>query len=329
MLNVVGVRRSFFSPRRTARRTSADEFHSVKNTLWPSARSQRCKSEICVDFPEPSMPSTMISFPGYGCGNDRPFIASLLHLQAHVHVEHLLEDVGLTTCRPELELRVVSAGADADPDVLAAAADGDLAYHAEMATVERVGYPQERSQRGDRGAHPVRQLRQLLVVVFRSGLAVVARERSDEADLLRVESQELPVHDQIVGMPVMPRVRNVIPDVVQQRRVLEPFALAIAETVAVDGLIEQRDGETRDLLAVPFLEVQPPAEVHHAAPARVGDRLVLLDLAPVPPDEIEHDTLAERPLARDELRQLEPPHDVIEQDRTGHDGVDATPIEPG
>src|SRR5438552_13125298 len=149
MLNVVGVRRSFFLPRRTARRTSSDEFHSVKNTLCPRASSQRCSSEICVDLPEPSMPSTMISFPGYGCRTDRPFIPSLLYLQAHVHVEDLLEDVGLAACRPQLELRVVTARAHADLDVLAAPPDGDLAHDAETAAAGPDGDTQHGRDAGD------------------------------------------------------------------------------------------------------------------------------------------------------------------------------------
>src|SRR4051812_28092593 len=68
-LKVVGVRRSFFLPRRIERRTSFEEFHSVKKTLRPCATSQRYSSVIWVDLPEPSMPSTTMSLPGYGCAS--------------------------------------------------------------------------------------------------------------------------------------------------------------------------------------------------------------------------------------------------------------------
>jgi hypothetical protein len=63
-LKVVGVSRSFFLPRFIARRTSRDEFHSVNRTWKPRAVSQRSSRRSWVDFPEPSMPSTVMSRPG-------------------------------------------------------------------------------------------------------------------------------------------------------------------------------------------------------------------------------------------------------------------------
>jgi len=44
--------------------TSSEEFHSVKKARKPRAWSQRCSSASWVDFPDPSMPSTMMSRPG-------------------------------------------------------------------------------------------------------------------------------------------------------------------------------------------------------------------------------------------------------------------------
>ena len=54
---------SFFLPRRVVCRTSGEEFHSLKATAYPCERSQWLSSEIWVDLPEPSMPSTTISLP--------------------------------------------------------------------------------------------------------------------------------------------------------------------------------------------------------------------------------------------------------------------------
>src|SRR6266702_3217805 len=61
---VVGVSICFFLPRRVVSLTSGDEFHSLKNTMYPS-RFSHCWSRLsCVDLPDPSMPSTMKSLPG-------------------------------------------------------------------------------------------------------------------------------------------------------------------------------------------------------------------------------------------------------------------------
>src|ERR1700719_3045547 len=72
-LNVVGVSAFFFFPVLVAALTSADEFHSVTNTRCPSALSHFASSPSCVVFPDPSMPSTTNSFPGYSCGLVRLF----------------------------------------------------------------------------------------------------------------------------------------------------------------------------------------------------------------------------------------------------------------
>src|SRR2546422_9853825 len=61
--NVVGVKSCRFFPFRVALRTMAEEFHSVKNTLYPSSSSQRLSKYTWVDLPEPSSPSTATSFP--------------------------------------------------------------------------------------------------------------------------------------------------------------------------------------------------------------------------------------------------------------------------
>src|SRR5659263_158622 len=61
---VVGVRRFRLFPFRVASRTMEEEFHSVKKTLYPDRSSHRLRRYTWVDFPDPSSPSTAISFPG-------------------------------------------------------------------------------------------------------------------------------------------------------------------------------------------------------------------------------------------------------------------------
>src|SRR6185369_9110548 len=70
-LKVVGVNISFFLPRRVVCRTSGEEFHSLKATAYPCDRSQRLNSDICVDLPDPSMPSTTINLPRWRLGTSK------------------------------------------------------------------------------------------------------------------------------------------------------------------------------------------------------------------------------------------------------------------
>src|SRR6478609_8762755 len=72
-LNVIGVSAFFFFPVFVAAFTRADEFHSVTNTRCPSAVSHLASSPSWVVFPDPSIPSTTRSLPGYSCGLVRLF----------------------------------------------------------------------------------------------------------------------------------------------------------------------------------------------------------------------------------------------------------------
>src|ERR1700726_2656530 len=71
--NVVGVSSRLCFPRRVADFTSGEEFHSVKCSRYPPISSQRFSKYNCVLLPEPSVPSTTISAPGYArLGTGRP-----------------------------------------------------------------------------------------------------------------------------------------------------------------------------------------------------------------------------------------------------------------
>src|ERR1700682_110342 len=77
-LNVIGVNAFFFFPVLVAALTRADEFHSVTNTRWPSALSHFASSASWVVLPEPSIPSTTNSLPGYSWGLVRLFSMGLI-----------------------------------------------------------------------------------------------------------------------------------------------------------------------------------------------------------------------------------------------------------
>src|SRR5438552_11786376 len=106
-LNVIGVSAFFFLPVFVAALTRADEFHSVTNTRCPSALSHLASSPSCVVFPDPSIPSTTNSFPGYSCGFVRLFN---IRLSADFDPERLadqpLEGFAVPGGRPQLQLRV-------------------------------------------------------------------------------------------------------------------------------------------------------------------------------------------------------------------------------
>src|SRR5438552_16536718 len=103
----MGVNAFFFLPVLVAALTRADEFHSVTNTRWPSAVSHFANKPSCVVFPEPSIPSTTKSFPGYSCCFVRLFsIGRSADLDPNRLAENPLERRSMSRRRPLLQLRV-------------------------------------------------------------------------------------------------------------------------------------------------------------------------------------------------------------------------------
>src|SRR5579872_1181115 len=105
-LNVIGVSAFFFLPVFVAAFTRADEFHSVTNTRCPSALSHFASNPSCVDLPDPSIPSTTNSFPGYSWGVVRLFNIIPTDLDAKRLAQHPLEGNSMPCGRPNLKLRV-------------------------------------------------------------------------------------------------------------------------------------------------------------------------------------------------------------------------------
>src|SRR6266480_3435761 len=124
-LKVIGVSAFFFLPVLVAALTSADEFHSVTNTRWPSALSHFARRPSCVVLPDPSIPSTTNSLPGYSCRCIRLFnidICALFDLQRLA--DDLLERRGMALCRPDLELGIAQ-GSHLEQRVVAAIVELD------------------------------------------------------------------------------------------------------------------------------------------------------------------------------------------------------------
>jgi len=77
---------------------------------------------------------------------------------------------------------------------------------------------------------------------------MVPRDERNHFGFLRLEAAQIAVLDQVVRVLVVPLVADVHADVVQDRRVLEPLALAIGEAMDRARLIEERHRQTRDVL---------------------------------------------------------------------------------
>src|SRR5213083_2108616 len=106
-LNVIGVSAFFLLPVLVAAFTSADEFHSVTNTRWPSALSHFASSPSCVVLPEPSIPSTTNSLPGYSCGCVRLFsICVAADFESERLPGHAFERRGMPRGGPQLQLHI-------------------------------------------------------------------------------------------------------------------------------------------------------------------------------------------------------------------------------
>src|SRR5579872_5114401 len=334
-LNVIGVSAFFFFPVFVAALTRADEFHSVMKTRWPSAVSHFASSPSCVVFPDPSIPSTTTNLPGYSCGCISVLSMSVFRLgrepsrfDAERLAGHPLEGRGVALRRPELQLRVARRS-DLQQIVVAAVMELDRGHTLRMAAIEALGEPQDGRERSHGAPFLALQIAESLVAALRRRLAMVARHERHDFDFVRLEAAEVAVADQIVRVPVMAFVTDVDADVVKDGGILEPFALAIGQPVNDAGLIEQRRGKACDLMGVGRPVVAALGQLDDAAPADVGIAIRVGDLLPVARHVIEHEPFAQRQVAERQIVGAEPPQNLVDEDRAGHDQVGPSRLEAG
>src|SRR5437867_2314588 len=326
-LNVIGVRAFFFLPVLVAALTRADEFHSVTNTRCPAAISHFASSPNCVVFPDPSMPSTTNSFPGYSCGLVRLFnIRGPAHFNAKRFPQHPLERLGVPARRPQLELRIARRPNLQQP-IVATIVKVERGDGLRVTAIEALGQTENRRQRPDRAPALARQLVEARMPPFGSRTSMIPRQERDCLDLVGLEAAQIAVLDQIVRVLVMPFVADMDADVVQDAGVLEPFALAIGEAVNSARLLEEGDGEPRHLVGMLRPEIAALGELDDAAAADVGVTIRLRDLLAVPRDVIEDQSFAQRQIAERQLGCAETAHDRVEQDRAGHRQIRAARLE--
>jgi len=122
--------------------------------------------------------------------------------------------------------------------VVAAIVELEAGDRQRVAPIEALGEAQHRRQRPHGPPQAPRQTAEAFMLALRRRLAVITRDQGDHLDLVRLEAAQIAVRDQVVRVLVMPFVADVHADVVQDRRVLEPFTLAIGEAVNRAGLVE-------------------------------------------------------------------------------------------
>src|SRR4051812_23989486 len=192
-LNVIGVSAFFLFPVLVAALTSADEFHSVTNTRCPAALSHFASRPSCVVLPEPSIPSTTNSLPGYSCGCVRLFsICVAADFDAQRLSGESLERRGVPRGRPELQLRIARR-TQLQQIVVAAIVKLEAGDGLRVAAVEALRQPQNCGERADGSPRPSLQPGEAVVLPLRCGLAVISRDEGNGFDFVGLEAAKIPV----------------------------------------------------------------------------------------------------------------------------------------
>ena len=161
-----------------------------------------------------------------------------------------------------------------------------------VTAIQAFGKTEDRRQRSNGGAAAPAELGEAGMTALRGGLTVIACDERDRFDFVRLESAKIAVLDQIVRVLVMTFVADVDADVVEQRGIFQPFALAIGQAVTVARLIEDRSRQARNLVRMLGPVAAALRELDDAAPPHVGIAVGLGDLLAVPRDVIEHQAFA-------------------------------------
>jgi len=197
-----------------------------------------------------------------------------------------------------------------------------------MTAIEGLGEPEHRGQLADNAPALLRQVRVPLVAAQRHRAPVIPRDERYGFDVLRFEAAKIAVANQVVRVLVMAFVADVHADVVQEGRILEPFALPVGQRVRATRGVEQGEREPRDVLRVLGCVVAPFGKLDDAAPPHVGVAHRASDLLAVASDVVEDDALAKRHVAERDLARAEPSEDHVDQDRTRDRDVRAPGVEP-
>ncbi len=228
--------------------------------------------------------------------------------------------------RPDLELRVAGR-AELEQEVLAAVAQLETRDHLRVTAIQALRQAQDCGEEADSASDIRWKVGILLMRLFRRPPAVVPRHERHHLDLLRLEPAEITILDQIVRVPVVPRIADVNAEVVHEGGVLEPLALPVRTAVDRARLVEESQGETRHLLGMLPEVVAPLRELDRAAATDVRDAIHLSDLPAVAANVVENQALAEREVAEGQVLGAESAEDRVEQHRAGDHEIRTAGVE--
>ncbi len=198
--------------------------------------------------------------------------------------------------RPQFELGV-TRGAQPREVVVAPRIEVDACQGLSVAAIEPLGKPDHRREHAHRPSLGAFEIPVALVRLLRRRLAMIAGDEGDDFDLLRIETAEIAVLDQVVRVPVMPLVADMHADVVQHGAELEPLSLAIAESVHALRLVENIERQARHLGGVLGPVAAALSKFDDAAAANIGVALDFLDPRAVAMDVVEDDAFSQREIA--------------------------------
>ena len=148
---------------------------------------------------------------------------------------------------PELQLHI-ACRAQLHQVVVAAIVELQAGDGLCVTAIEALRQAQYRGERANRGPSLPPQLAEAFVLSLRRPLTMIAGHERDRLDLVGFETAEVAVLHEVVRVLVVALVADVHADVVQDGGVLEPFPLAVGQSVNRARLVEQGDGQSRDVL---------------------------------------------------------------------------------
>jgi len=205
--------------------------------------------------------------------------------------------------------------------------DGEAPHDLRVAAVEAFGQAHERRQYRHRLPLSPSEVLELAVRAPGRGPAMVAGDEANHLDLVRLEAAQASVPDEVPRVLVVPLVADVVSDVVQERRVFEPLALAGAEAVVQPGGIEQPEGEPCDLSGVGRVVRAAFRQLDHAAPPDIRVALRRPDMRRIPTDVVEHQTLTQGVVAQGQVVSAQALDERVDENRPDSGQIGAPRVE--
>jgi hypothetical protein len=213
--------------------------------------------------------------------------------QAERLADDALEGIYVPHAGPQLELDI-ARGSKLQQCVLTAILQLDGGNRLRVAAVEIFGELQHRRQRANHATPLPLEIAEAFMPSVGGRPPMVAGDQRNDIDFVRFEPAQIAVLNQIVRVFVVPLVADMDADIVQQRRIFQPFALAIGQTVHAARVIEQHHRETCHLLRMVGPVVAALRQLDDAAATDVRVAIGLDDLLAVTRDVVETQAFSER-----------------------------------